>query len=117
MTKKAHKALLESIEHWHENLDMLILNHLSNSMLFEDIRMDRYVCSLCCVFFENACVRCPVYKHTGLPSCRGTPYRKADEILDCDSTYRSYDGLYKSMYKAISEEIDFLHSLLYKDGF
>jgi hypothetical protein len=117
MTKKAHKALLKSIEHWHENLDMLILNYLSgNKDLIEDVSSSGRDCALC-VQFSPTCHNCPI-RDTGYSDCFETPYEDfrifSDTYLKVEAD-RQYD--FNNFYEAAAKELEFLYSLLYKDGF
>jgi len=124
VTKKAHKALLKSIQHWHENLDMLILNYLSgNEDLIEDVVCSGDDCALCTAFAPS-CYKCPICEFTGDSDCIGTPYfyfvgllhsyldSGAHLRVECDRRYN-----FERFYEAASQELEFLYSLLYKDGF
>jgi hypothetical protein len=107
---KARKALMESIEHWHQNLDMLILNHLSkNNDLNEDIRIGCDFCSLCKEYHTDyGCGACPIKSFTGLSWCSNTKYKL---ICDWYNNINLYDS-YNCGFKAISDELELLYSIL-----
>jgi hypothetical protein len=97
MTKR--QAILASIEHWEQNLDMLILNHLSNDYLYEDVHIFSLHCPLCQKY--NDCENCPIGN-----GCIYTPWIKVR-----NDYFNNYDN-YPSSYKVIKKEIKFLYSLL-----
>jgi len=114
MTKRVKKALLKSIEHWHENLDMLILNHLSGEPLSREVYTTADNCALCAIFNTcNLCEGCPVYNFSGWSLCEGTPYEDVVKWICWLMFYpRSVSGAYKRGYEVISKELEFLYSLL-----
>jgi hypothetical protein len=104
MNKRTKKALLDSIEHWHQNLDMLILNDLSNHAdLWEDIQFDGAHCPLCQLLQDMFCDNCPIHL-AGAPGCVNTPW----------SAVRSFQRVqdFPKVYKVISDELEYLYSLL-----
>jgi hypothetical protein len=107
MTKR--QAILASIEHWEQNLDMLILNNLAGEELTDDINTGSDYCSLC-KKYKNNCVPCPIGKikinDISYYGCSNTPYEKVSEWHG----YYEYD--YNKGYRAIKAEIKFLYSLL-----
>lgn len=109
MNSKTQKALLNSIEHWHQNLNILILNHLSNSPLTTNINMTASTCPLCSLFFDSNCKNCPItINNPSHCACTNTPY--------IDAANWFYNGLtnhdYSLGYEVISNELEFLISLL-----
>jgi hypothetical protein len=116
MTKKASKALKESIEHWHQILDMLILNYLSDSYLDTDIFMDGHYCPLCVLYSDGGMCwdRCPVYKFTSEDQCVDTPYYEAREWLRCAKHID--EDIYAEGYKLIATELAFLYKVLNGDS-
>jgi hypothetical protein len=72
-------------------------------------------CALCALFLTevNKCLGCPVYERTGLPLCRGTPYKEARAFWwDRLWNGRTWDA----WQRAATKEIRFLESLLPKKG-
>lgn len=71
--KKQRNALTKAIEHWHENLDMLLLNNLSKA---EDLREDIYIgpkyCPLCRI--NRSCKNCLIGIETQREDCEGSPF-------------------------------------------
>jgi len=118
MTKRARRALEASIEHWVDQLCMLILDYLSGESLWEEIEIQGIDCPLCGLYQtgRTSCWRCPVYARTGLELCKGTPYgavhrwlsevMKAGRLPDGDRDYAYREG-----YRLIVAEIKFLESL------
>jgi hypothetical protein len=120
MAKKARAALLASIEHWHQNLDMLILNYLSGQPLSLDISTDASNCPLCACYNKASlddefCVACPICQHTEGRWCAGSPYAPANYWLQQayqNVSSRSVIKDYEIGYERISAELEFLYSLL-----
>ncbi len=100
------KALLESIEHWHQNLDMLILNHLSDSLLTYDIHIGPTSCALC-ILFNRDCDDCPINIANRNTGCSTGTYPIVSKMILNDD-----EKSYNKLYKAISNELEFLYSLL-----
>ena len=133
MNKKTLIALNKSIDHWFENLQILILNYLSNFDLNLDIDISAESCPLCKLFnndYNHSCEKCPISNNGINRFCHGTPYSDVDRWLnDVDKffplsakpqlsniTPMSLDSLtrlnlYKTGTKLISNQIDFLISL------
>lgn len=126
-----HQALLDSIEHWWQNLDMLILNYLSGGELDADIRIYSRDCALCGLYIEvqGCCEGCPVRLDTGLGGCCGTPWKDVEHWYRCkkdvegrvmsrgskvESGSRRSD--YCRGYKVVSAELEYL-ILLSERGF
>ena len=115
MNTKTRKALLESIEHWHQNLDMLILNYLSGARdLTEDIGIYGPSCPLCEFLDCLDCLKCPVRIKTGLTGCNGTPWRDVHDWYNKKGQHWSSDREtnFKLGYEIIGDELEFLYSLL-----
>jgi hypothetical protein len=116
MTLTTKKALLKSIEHWHQNLNMLILNYLAGQNLRKDIHMTQEFCALCKLFNIGSpyCIGCPVNENDQHTWCEGTPYDAASDWLekwyDEDDSNRETD--FKEGFRLISKELEFLYSLL-----
>jgi len=112
MTNKTRKALLKSIEHWRQNLDMLILNHLSGSNLCDDIVIDRRGCALCFEFWTSDCKGCPIEDYFGSHQCDNDVY------YEVDAWYNGFSGHtgFESGYEAISGQLELLYHLLYEGG-
>jgi hypothetical protein len=114
LTPAGRKALLKSIEHWHCNLDMLILNYLSGSYSLEDdIRISGDDCALCHLYRD--CKSCPISEDQGR-HCRGTPYYSVqDWMLEprmaCTGCTRED---YREGYRVISAMLEYLYSVLYR---
>lgn len=113
MKKSTRKALKASIEHWEQNLDMLILNHLSKE---EDLTKDIYLfidsCPLCKIFYgsdsfysNKYCTGCPVFIATGSTGCDNSPWNKIY------SWHGNKERTYAQGYKIFRAEILFLKSL------
>lgn len=69
------KALEESIQHWKENLAAESPLQASTSS---------QECALCQIYlgdYPTFCAGCPVSDHTGVRTCRNTPYDSADKSL------------------------------------
>jgi hypothetical protein len=111
MNKRTKKLLLDAIQHWHENLDMLILNHLSGEKdLSTDIYMNSEACPLCVEYLrgtkETFCALCPIFAKTECLYCEDTPFDGAGVWMD------ETPSDYEVGYKVISAELEFLYSLL-----
>lgn len=74
MDKKTLDALKASIRHWRDVVDTPLY-----------AKVGPHQCALCELFWQPAgphgwglldtsCVKCPVFAHTGLQGCEGTPY-------------------------------------------
>jgi hypothetical protein len=113
MNKKAAKALEKSIEHWEENLDMLILNYLSDDHLAKDIDISSDCCPLCQLFINKyLCRGCPIFEFTGIALCGKTSWKNVNAWLS-NSYYSHYDkkGVYEQGVEVITKQIEFLKSL------
>jgi len=106
MTKKALKAFLTSIEHWHQILDLAILNYLSGSDLTEDIYIGSGSCPLCMSFF---CHDCPI-GISGYHGCEGTPHIEVVDIIAKVALFKRSISFPK-FRRAIEKELEFLYSL------
>lgn len=98
MNKKTKQALKKSIDHW---------TKLSQGKVDAGCVGSKW-CALCELFLQgdNWCQGCPIYKKTGKPLCRGTPYSSADH------NGISY-GLDSPQFKrAARKELAFLKTLL-----
>ena len=100
---------MESITHWHENLEMLMWNKMNNDSLYEDLSILPEDCALCILCYDKAkinseCSRCPIYKKTNLVECCGSPWSSVNNLM--------YFNNYPKLYKAIVDELNFLYSLL-----
>ena len=71
LTRKQRDALQESIWHWYENLS-LALGDMPNHAV-----MNSQSCRLCDLYYENACIDCPVRIRTRKRYCDGTPFYSA----------------------------------------
>jgi hypothetical protein len=96
------KALLASIEHWRE---------LEQAKSFYDVQLGPDQCALCQRFgypcertIQKTTERCPVYKSTGLKSCRGSPFSDADCASEDEDLH--------AFRAAARREREFLESLL-----
>lgn len=119
MNSKTRKAVLEYIKHWEQNLDLLILNYLSkNKDLFdntfdilEDINIYCDACPLCKLFdTDEECSKCPIGHQ-----CTNSPWVNVSEWFEDTVYFMCDDNLKKSYndgYKVISDEINYLYSLL-----
>ena len=104
------EALLLCIEHWEENLDMLILNELSGSDLMEDVSTSSLDCALCTLFWWACrCKGCPISEETGQRSCGGTPFQ---DVIAWVKRYEADSTSYEEGYEVFNAEIKFLYSLL-----
>lgn len=111
MTKRARQALLKSIEHWHQNLDILIMNYLSKQQLTTDISTSGLDCALCAEY--SSCFGCPVCLKTNATQCIGTPYKTVSDWIFYNVPFlQNYNTYYKQGYEAISDELEFLYRLL-----
>ena len=119
------KLWKESVEHWRQNLDMLILNYLSGIhvkkkkdqyLLYTDIGLNAKDCPFCTGLFKWAesrgCGACPIYKKTKKGGCEKTPFNDVFLWTKRVKTGRmSRRDLYKLGFKVISAELNFLLSL------
>lgn len=92
-----------SIQHWHENLDMLILNKLSrHKNLIDNIYIGSSHCPLCNTHFLcRDCVIGDMYI-----SCSNTPWVEINRVFYCND--------YDILYDKISAELEFLYTLYKK---
>jgi hypothetical protein len=117
INKKTKEAILESIEHWHQNLNMLLLNHLSGEVLIKDISIHSDDCALCQMFKGEDCInKCPIslkfedleenqyYEKTYTEGCYYSPWH---DVVKWFRRPKFEEG-----FKVISEELEFLYSLL-----
>jgi len=119
ISKKELKALDKSIEHWWQNLEMLILNYLSDECLINDIFISEGYCSLCSYILKMSqgwiddCEDCIIVK-TGHKECGG------GGCWDYVHTwYCSCEPNYKTGYNTISEMLNLLIKIrneVTKDG-
>jgi hypothetical protein len=118
MNCKTRKALIASIEHWRQNLDMLILNYLSgDSDLTEDIHIRSSSCPLCVLFIKKwsiPCRGCPVYKNTGYRDCLCSTWGRVFRWFNSRPVVGKKKD-YQRGYRVISAEIKYLVSLLDKE--
>jgi hypothetical protein len=103
MNKNLRKAILKSIEHWHQNLDMLILNNLSNHYLIDDISILGEDCALC-IYLHSLCCDCPLYDNYKWNCCK--------EYQSVINWYYGNHRTYTIGYKVISVMLEKLYSLL-----
>lgn len=102
--KDINKAgLWVSIQHWHENLDILILNKLSkHKILIDNIYIGSSHCPLCNTHFLcRNCVIGDMYT-----SCSNTPWVEINRVFYCND--------YDILYDKISAELEFLYTLYKK---
>lgn len=112
LTKKNEKLLKKCLDHWYENLMMLQLNFLSDhEFLDENISIKGRDCAFCNAYHQVhtpngkiGCVGCPIMEKTGNGACCDTPY---GDVSDAFALKVSYED----MFKAITDEINFLESL------
>jgi len=103
--------LEESIKHW-ERLAS------GNRAPHEDIGSKQ--CSLCRTYmhslaFDQSCLACPVYEHTGRRYCGNTPYQLIDEIRNKMTSLTQHQFLDTEEFKEVAKkELEFLKSLLPK---
>ena len=101
MSGRALRALKESITVWERRAKGQI------------VPPTREHCALCTQFWRTldgraACFGCPIYEHTKIHGCEGTPYRPFFDHLDVCRT-----GPYcPECLRLIQAEVDFLKSLL-----
>lgn len=105
MDAETREALDASINHWKENVE---------AKCPDDVLITSGDCALCGKFLvldagEHCCEGCPVYKNTGRPVCRGTPYAFARNALD---QWMERGNIGKRQWRAVSRrELAFLESL------
>jgi hypothetical protein len=118
INKKTKEAILESIEHWHQNLNMLLLNHLSGEVLIKDIKIYSQDCPLCQMFKGEDCYnKCPIsLKFKDLKEfdyhTEGCYYSPWNDIVGFISMLGYKEINFEEGFKVISEELEFLYSLL-----
>lgn len=101
MKKRALKALGGSIKKWKAIADGTGLDFGNEN------------CPLCHEFYDGAntfvdnCLDCPIFKKTGQPYCRGTPYSNFCKCVDADQYAET-----KEQKKAARAMLDFLIDLL-----
>jgi hypothetical protein len=112
LSKKNLKLLEKCLKKWYENLMILQLNYLSKSFnldLFDDVRLTWNSCAFCLEYIKfdriTNCKGCPIYKAVEHLYCCYTPYNRVCELN------RVNNHNYKEIFKAISDEINFLESL------
>ena len=109
MKEKTLQALRKSIEHWEDNL------RKAKEQQLPDISADS--CALCSLFFRKNCEGCPIQQHTGKTICKDTPYYDVvNAISNVDDDFAPTSAQSKKIAKLCHKEIDFLKSLLPKEG-
>ena len=113
LSKKNQALKKKCVDHWHEILMLLMLNHLSKSgRLEDDIEIGSTVCPFCKKYLKDsqvngiecACTGCPIATRTGKPLCYYTPWLAVKNLFYNYTTYKKF-------FKAITNEINFLESL------
>ena len=64
-SKNQLKALNASIEHWRQNLDLLVLNKLTKLCLTDDIEINYESCPLCQINESSNCYDCLLFVVNG----------------------------------------------------
>ena len=116
---KAERLKRDAVNHWEENLEILILNYLADDNLTDDISISCCDCPFCQEYREgynglgeeDDCLYCPIRIATGRRYCSGSPYIKVYKWFDCSPFNDGYEVSFEKGLKAIMEEIDFLKSL------
>lgn len=108
LTPKARTALLASIEHYKQNIELLDADRL------DEIRFRGSDCALCAEFYPKDqdgryCTKCPVFAYSAEPGCVGTPWENIEaEFLKFWAGESSAEGI----RAALVAELEFLRSLL-----
>lgn len=113
MDKCTLKALIKSITHWEENLN------LAKAGDYDQIEFNADSCALCYEFYQdylgpNACRGCPVQQATGGHSCQKSPWSLiANMLTRWDFNYYHQCFSYHDVIvNAVALEVSFLKSLL-----
>ena len=106
MTKKNKRLKKKCIKHWHEILMLIQLNHLSRQPLLIDTSFGAGACAFCREYLikMDSCDKCPIQMVTGRMGCLWTPYYDVQACRENQCTY-------KELFKAVTDEINFLESL------
>lgn len=108
LTPKARTALLASIEHYKQNIELLDADRL------DEISIRGSDCALCAEFYPKDqdgryCTKCPVFAYSAEPGCVGTPWENIEaEFLKFWAGESSAEGI----RAALVAELEFLRSLL-----
>jgi len=101
MNERTLKALLASVEHWHENY----FKAGNGNLAWSDVSGSE--CALCAEFYTNdKCDGCPVQEATGQTRCFDTPHDVVCEALN-EEWIPAAD-----VQAAVLDEIDFLVDLI-----
>lgn len=107
--KQRTEAIKASIEHWYENLMMLQLNYLSEQDLNENIYILGDNCALCTVCSESHCFYCPLSITGQKCNDKDSAWYWVYRELELNNLYVIK---YKNLFKAITNMINTLESLL-----
>lgn len=110
LNSKQLNALKKSIQHWEENLNILLLNYLSHQPLAIDVSIGGSHCECCIKFVDEYCHLCPIFLTTKAVWCENTPYRKVVELIKLERYFNN--NTFQTLYKAISDELEFLYTIL-----
>lgn len=104
MDARTLEALKASIEKWERN---------ARVRSPQNYRLQASDCPLCDLFFNKACIGCPVMIETGADCCDNSPYRSA--VL-AHRRWMNGEGTVQQARAAAREEVAFLKSLLPVEG-
>lgn len=99
LTKRARKALEESVEHWKRMRDDKECVEKPSSEY----------CSCCDLFYCVGCVGCPIAKKARRDGCNNTPY--GDAVNAWDERLLSYYG-WRNWRRAAKRMISFMQEIL-----
>ncbi len=105
------EALEKSIEHWEKNLEKV--------KKYELFPLGADECSLCNLYVDASCIKCPIYLKTQEPYCKNTPFMDVDktvEILEYlnekySLTNENFFYFWQRLREDVIKEIEFLKSL------
>ena len=118
--KQIEIAIWKSIAHWHENLDMLMLNYWNKEPLYLDIFIDTNHCPLCSLFYTEKyyicprCNQCPLDKNKNNCTKHDSTYAAVAQwkLKSYMTTPDLYSHYYKLGYITISNMINALYKIL-----
>ena len=123
--KKQINALKGSIEHWEQNVNMLLLNYFSynkkdddslKNWITDNISFGYEECKCCEYYYKIDCARCPISIVSNIDCCYNTPYKSFTRIFwnYIDDVIPTNKNSFNKLYKAACDELEFLYSVLSK---
>ena len=96
LTYQQRSALEESLRHWERML---------KPENWQGIERPTGSQCACCIAFDG-CEECPIFEHTEVEDCEGTPYYKARSAWDNEeqTVFQDYGGAMVDLMKEILKE-------------